>query len=331
MIPRSPALLRPRFLLGLLAAVAALPCPAQLVVQLKAQKKELVAYEPLRMEVTITNNSGRSLLLARPGGQNDAWLDFHVTRDNGDMVQPSGTLDGMPPMMMNPGQTIARTLDVGLLYPLSQFGGYIVRAQVWCPPDNAWSVSNNVRLSIVSARDLWSQAFGVPKDKLKAGEGTSRIFKVQQLNQYDGNTLYLRLEDRSSGMVLACYPLGQLMEMHPPSAGIDSRGNLHVLFKSAPNISAHVVIDCDGNQLNRTLYRDVVGAPPSLQRDSSGGLAVLGGRTYDPVAEAQQRLVVRRVSERPPGLLALIGEARRTPGSHPAGDRPVPSPQPAGR
>jgi len=47
--------------------------------------------------------------------------------------------------------------------------------------------------------------------------------------------------------------------------------------------------------------------------DAGGGLVVLGGRTFDPAAEAAQRLIVRRLSERPPGLLALIREALAKP------------------
>ena len=329
MIPSHPLRIPARLVLAGLVLAASLPCSAQLTLQLKPAKKELVAFEPVRMLVSITNNSGQSILLARSGGAEDAWLAFHVTRDNGEMLQPSGSLAGIQPMMLKPGQSIERTIDVGLLYPLSDFGGYVVRAQAWCPADNAWAASNNVRINVVSARTVWSQSFGVPKGR--DGGGSSRTFRLQQFRDYDGSKLYLRLEDRASGMVLACYPIGTVMEMHPPAQGVDSQGNLHVLFVNAPSISTHIVIDSSGRPVARSLFRDVVGNRPVLERDSTGGLVVLGGRTFDPAAEAAQRLIVRRLSERPPGLLALIREALDKPQQAKPGGNTIPPVPKAGQ
>jgi hypothetical protein len=300
--------------LGLLAVLTA-PLAAQVEVRLATPKRELVAFERVMVDVTITNRSGRAILLARPGGGDDPWLSFEVTRENGAMVHPSGPFRALEPMQLRPGQSIARSLDLGLLFPLSDFGAYSLKAQVWVPPDGAWAASNPVRINVVSARTVWQQVFGVPEGV--EGAGTSRIFKLLNLRQDDATELYVQIQDRNSGMVRACFPIGKIMDTRTPYCGLDPAGNLHVLFTISPEVAQHVVVDPGGHPLGTTLYREDRANRPTLRQGPDGSLGITGAARYDPDLEVMQRLVVRKLSDRPPELTAMLG-ARAAAAAAPA-------------
>ena len=54
---------------------------AQIQVQLKFNRLQYIAYEPLIATVTITNRAGRDIDLRDDGGQ--TWFGFEVTRNEG--------------------------------------------------------------------------------------------------------------------------------------------------------------------------------------------------------------------------------------------------------
>jgi len=291
--------------LALLAGSFLLPqAQAQLAIQLKTSKNEIVAYETAKVQLSITNRASRTILLARPGGAGDPWIGFEVVREGRDIIQPVGRLRDATPVQIRPGQTIVRNIDIARLYPLSRFGMYSIKAQVWTPPDAAWAVSNAVRINVVNAKTLWSDAFGVPMGS--EGGGTSRIYKVMRYNSLRGAALYFRLDDRRTGMVLACYPLGKLMDTRDPMILLDAGSNLHVLYKVDPETTIHAIINTSGKVTSRQQFHDQPGARPRLASDASGRVGVTGGILYDPEAEAQQRLTIHRLSEIPPPVAALV-------------------------
>lgn len=320
-----PSPSRTTFLLAgfALAILGAAPLKAQLAVELIAEKREFVAYEPVRMQVSITNQSSNPILLGTPGGHLDSWLKIDVTTENGELLHPGRPPQQIDPTQIRPGQNIRINFDLGLIAPITRFGAYSVRAGVWTPPDSAYTQSNSLRINIVNARTIWSQAFGVPHGR--EGGGESRIFNIQQYRGFDGGTLYLRLDERGTGRVLACYPIGPALEQREPSFALDGGANLHALFLTTPAFYRHLVFDPDGRITENRLYTEVANQRPRLAQDIDGSLLVQGGRPYDPQVAHDARITVRRVSERPPGV---AGPARRTPGALPDPANPAtPLPQ----
>ena len=294
---------------------------AQLSVSLSSAKKELVAYEPVRVTISITNRSSNPILLASPTGNGESWIRFLANNERGDTLPITGVVKDQTPIQIRPAETIQRSVDLGAIFPLADYGAYNIQASVYCSPDRAYSPSNRIRVNIVGARELWSAAFGVPHGK--EGGGTSRVFRLLQYRSMDDVQLYVRLDDRSTGMVLSCYSIGKLLEMTPPTYGMDVQGNLHILYQNTPNISYHVIVDSSGKVTQRQAYQEYTSSRPALSKGSDGSVRVMGGRQYDAVAQAAQRLSTRKASERPAGLDQIIGQ------SAPKGPRSIPDVAPA--
>lgn len=292
------------------------PAGAQIVVGLKSAKSEIIPFEAARLSVEITNRSAKPILLATANDAADSWIRFAVTDERGNLMPMTGTIQPIAPIQLRPGQTIEHGIDIGTIYPLSTYGAYSIQASVYCPPDRAFASSKPVRLNVVGAREIWSDAFGVPAGK--PGAGTSRIFRLLQLRTMDGLKLYVRLDDRASGRVLACVPIGSSLDLREPTYTIDNDANLHVLFQAGPDMSYHVVIDPSGKPLSKDAYRDGQGTRPNLAAAADNSIGIAGGRIYDPQVEMVKRQSIRRVSERPPGLEKLLG----------AGGKPAPPPPP---
>jgi len=311
-------------LILLLCAAAALPAHAQISVKLQAEKREFVAYEPIRMQVSITNLSANPILLSTPDGGRSGWLRVEATNDRGDMIHPGSTAQSMDPLQIRPNQTIQMAFDLGTVLPVTNFGAYSVNASVWSAPDRAYSRSNSVRITVVSARKLWSQPFGVPHGQ--EGGGTSRIYSIlRHRGMEGGDTLYFRLDDRATGRVLACYPVGRTLDARDPMMGVDSQARLHLLYVSTPDLYRHLVFDPAGSVIENRLYREVRGSRPRLADLGDGMLIVNGGVPHNPEAEMQARQNIRRLSERPPGMASPA--ARPSPNDAPAPANPRSLPQ----
>ncbi len=279
---------------------------AQLAVNIVTNKKELIPYEPILVGIEMTNRSAKPILLATPNDDGGSWIKWTVANDRGSELPLTGIPDAIAPVLLRPGQTYQHTVNVGKLFPMRDFGGYAIQANVYVPPDRAYAPSNRQRVNVVGAREIWSTAFGVPVGKPDGG-GTSRIFRLLQLRTLDKVHLYARLDDRSSGQVISCLPIGATLDIRPPTYTVDDEGNLHVLHQANQNISYHVVVDSSGKLVRRDAHADVKGSRPTLAAAADNSIGVIGGRPYDPQVERIRRLSVRRISERPSGLNELLG------------------------
>lgn len=310
-------------LIAALPVLLAPPAAAQLAVTLKAEKREFVAFEPVRMQVSVTNQSANPILLSTPDGGLSGWLKMEATNDRGDLIHPGTARQSMDPMQIRPGQTIRMDFDLGTVLPVSHFGAYSVNAGVWSAPDRAYARSNSVRINVVGARTLWSQNFGVPHGE--KGGGSSRIYKILQYRGLEGDMLYFRLDDRATNRVLACYPVGKTLDVREPQMAVDSQARLHLLHVSTPDLQRHLVFDTSGHVVENRLYREVRGSRPRLGQLGDGMIVVAGGVPYDPQAVQQARQTIRRVSERPAGMAPSV--PRPSPNDAPAPANPRSLPQ----
>lgn len=318
MIPslsRLPTLLPAALLAVLLFAV---PAKAQVDIAIAMDKKEFIPYEAMMVNVNITNRSGRPILMASADG-NTPWVKFVVTNDKGDALPLVAQQNALPPLQIRPGQSVAQQFMVNAIYPMVSFGGYSIQASVWVPPDRAFSSSNKIRVNVIGAREIWSDAFAVPAGRPDGG-GTSRIFRLLKLRSFDRQIMYVRLDDRASGQVLACFPVGTSLDTREPAYTIDGDGNLHLLHIVNRDIYQHVVVDSSGKLVAVESHLEVGGSRPVLAAAADNSIGVLGGRRYDPEVERIRRMSVRKLSERPMGLAELLGGGPPAPATLPGAD-----------
>jgi hypothetical protein len=312
------------FLAGLFAS----PARGQVNISISTSKNEFIPYEAIMVTVDITNRSGRPILMASADGATP-WVKFVVNNQKGENLPLVSEQQPLPPLQLRPGQRITQEFMVNSIYPMVAYGAYSNQASVWVPPDRAYASSNKVRVNVIGARELWSEAFAVPAGRPDGG-GTSRIFRLLKLRSIDKQIMYVRLDDRASGQVLACFPVGTSLDFREPGYTIDGDGNLHLLHLVDRDLYQHIVVDSSGKLIVRDNHLEVGGSRPVLAAAADNSIGVLGGRRFDPEVERIRRLSVRRISERPAGLAELLGEPP-PPATGPGADpnyRPMESERP---
>lgn len=297
---------------------------AQLEVKINTPQGEFVAHERIPVGFSVTNRSGRDIVLAAPDGQD--WVQFRVFRGNRTVrrVAPAGTFEST---ILKAGETITKTVDLASFYSMGAYGFYTYQASVYFSPARTWITSNRESARVVGARELWTETFGTQRDRpaddaeLSQFEslndpGGSRIMtlRTHKMMKYIGNDksfLYYQLEDPNTQTIHTCYRLGELIDIRPPRFGIDSENHAHALFMIRPQLYAKIEIDTKGNVIESLskFYKEHNNSIPSLRAAPNGGIVVGGGKEYDPEKVQEIRRSIRRLSELPQGLIDLKNSA----------------------
>ncbi|MCW1922534.1 hypothetical protein OKA05_08205 [Luteolibacter arcticus] len=281
-------LLLPLVFLGLCLATAR----AQIEVKLKMTRNNFVAGEPVLVQVNVTNRSGQDIVFQ--GNSRAGWLDLMVNTLSGNPLTPLGQ-PAFGAVKIPLGQTMSRTVDLSRLYPLQSAGNYSVYASVRLPGQtNEGFVSNRLLFNTSTARPYWTQKIGLPG---KAGQ--TREFRVLEFNSGSKTMLYAQVMDSRTGGSLQTHPLGEVLMFRKPSATLDNRQVMHVLYLISPDMWGHVRVASDGKLLGRELHKRGAGSDPVLYTSKDGVVEVGNSIPYDAKAAAEARGKVRKASDRP--------------------------------
>jgi hypothetical protein len=276
-----------------IALVCAAPAHAQIAASLKLAKNQHLAGEPVMAVVTITNHSGRELLFHADG--RFQWLNFIVKTSNGTAVNARGKTQ-FGSMKIAAGQTLAREVDLGQHFQLSDPGNFSVSAVIRPPGENAEGTSTNRAFFNQSpGRPYWSQKVGVP--------GSSKVREFRFLN-FAGDSksqIYAQVVDTNTGQQMRTFPLGDVLMMRKPLATVDRQQRAHVMFLTTPTMWSHCVVNTDGNLVSRQFHERGAQGDPQLLTFGDGTVKVGNSIPYDPKAAAEQRAKIRKASDRPPG------------------------------
>jgi hypothetical protein len=114
----------------------------------------------------------------------------------------------------------------------------------------------------------------------------------------DHTSLYVRVQDKDSGMVYATYSLGRAIAFEEPQTEIDHANQLHVLHCSAPRAWAYSRVGLNGELLAHSSFMETK-TRPRLVRGANGDVAVRGGTIEAPAAKTS-RGTAPKLSARPP-------------------------------
>ena len=90
---------------------------------------------------------------------------------------------------------------------------------------------------VTDARPIWQQTVGIPDGV--AAPGNVRTYSLLTNRFPDHTSLYVRVQDKDSGIVYATYSLGRAIAFEEPQPEIDHANQLHVLHCSAPRAWAY--------------------------------------------------------------------------------------------
>ena len=270
---------------------------AQIQVQLKFNRLQYIAYEPLIATVTITNRAGRDIDLRDEDGQH--WFGFEVTRNEGQSIG-SATTPESPPLRIEASRSVTQKINLTPLFPMQEFGAYHVRAHVYFADVGRYFYSPVKVIEITDARPIWKQSVGVPGSTGLSGD--ARTYSLMTNRFPDHTSLYVRVEDENRGIVYATYPLGHVIAFDDPQAEIDRENRLHVLHCVAPRAWSHATIGLNGQLLARSTLLETK-TRPHFKRSVDGDVAVVGGMAESAAARAAENAVPKLSTrpDKPPG------------------------------
>ena len=218
------------FLLLSAILLAALTANAQVQVDVSMKRTLYIVYEPILVTVTITNLSGNELTLA-DGGHNK-WFGLQLETLDGRPIPPTNGDYTNQPVELGPQQKITRTVNLTPIFPVSEFGGYRLKANVFLQQTNRFLTSPALNFEVTDGRVLWQKAVGVPDGS--PGAGTTRTITLLSHRLSQSTQLYIRIEDKQAGIVYCTHQLGKYLNFGSPSILLDTQNRVHILQNAAP-------------------------------------------------------------------------------------------------
>jgi hypothetical protein len=267
----------------------------QIQVELKFKRLQYIAYEPVVATLGITNLAGRDIELY--DSDNQSWLGFEVTGNEGQPIAPLNSENAQPTLKIQAGQRVTRQIDLAPLYPVHDFGAYHVRTHVYFADLGKFFYSGTRVFEVTDARPIWQETVGIPTGVAAPGE--VRTYSLLTNRFPDHTSLYVRVQDKDTGIVYATYSLGRSLAFEQPQAEIDRANQLHVLHCAAPRAWSYSRIGLNGQLLEHSLFMETK-TRPRLVHSGNGEVAVRGGMIETP--SQSSRSTAPKLSARPPDL-----------------------------
>jgi hypothetical protein len=276
------------FLIAALVQVA----QAQLTTSLRLSKRQYLAGEPVIAVVTITNHAGRELTFYGNGRQQ--WLNFIVKDGKGEAIMSKGT-STFGKMTIQPGESLAREVNLAQHFHLGQQGNFSVSAVVHMPDGmGEGSSTNRVVFNQSPGLPYWTQKVGIPSKP-----GQTREFRLLNFSGEQKAQLYAQVVDGRTGQSVWTFVLGEVLMLRKPLATVDGKQRMHVLFLVTPTMWVHCQVDTDGKLVERQIHQRGPDGDPQLLTFGDGTVQVSNSIPYDQKAAAEAKAKVRKASDRP--------------------------------
>jgi hypothetical protein len=275
--------------LGFVASTAV----AQIQVELKFPRLQYIAYEPVVAQLTVTNLAGRDVDLRDAAGQ--SWFGFEVSDSESQSI-PQISKIATEPLSVEAGKQVTRQVNLTPIYGVHDFGTYRVRAHIYFGDLNKFFYSPTKVFEISDARPIWQKTVGVPQEG--GLTGNARTYSLMTNRFPDHTSLYVRVENKDSGVVYATYSLGQIISFDQPQAEFDRSNQLHVLYCAAPRMWSYARVGLNGELVSRASFAETKSRPRLVHADD-GVIKVAGGMMDTPVTQTA-RDKAPKLSARPP-------------------------------
>lgn len=267
---------------GWLLAVLAPAAHAQVSVSLRVVEQSVLLYEPVVVEVTLRNLSGRSIRLGEDTSR--PWLSFLVMDPLGRVLPGLEDRDGREQILLRPGRSIRHTVDLLPAYDIRSPGTY--RLQALVESGNTRAQSALERLVVLEGNLLWTQTIGLPVDDAgnNPASGESRTYSLIIKHGERHLQLYCRVVDEQAGLIHAMRHLGSFVPLGEPQAATDRHAHLHLLFRGGPRAFQYREIDPRGELVTQAGYSNLQ-SDPQLIVEPDGEVRVEGGEQVYPRRE----------------------------------------------
>lgn len=195
------------------------------------------------------------------------------------------------------GRKISRSINLTPLFPIAEFGGYRIRANIHDASRNQFHTSPPLTFEITEGRPLFKKTVGVPADQ--PGGGGVREITLMTHRLPSSTQLYLRIQDAKTRAVYCTHRLGRIVSYGTPQIELDAQNRIHILQNVAPKAFLYSHIGLNGEVLDRKTYNQL-NKRPGLVKTTDGGYKVVGAALIDPaVAAAKAEQPLPSLSDRP--------------------------------
>jgi len=275
--------------------LAALRAEAQIQLDIKLARLQYIAYEPVIATIAITNLAGRDIDLR--DNEEQMWFGFEITGSEGQPIAATTNKLAQPPLQIEAGKRVTQKINLTPLYAVHDLGTYHVRAYVHFGDLNRFFYSPRKVFEITDARPIWQRTVGVPGDS--SATGNVRTYSLLSNRFPDHTALYVRVEDKDTGIVYATESLGRIISMDEPQAELDRENQLHVLHCAAPRSWTYTRIGINGEVLAHSTFLETK-TRPRLFHSTDGEVVVKGGLSEAATVRPATANPVPKLSDRPP-------------------------------
>ena len=260
---------------------------AQVQVDITLKRTLYIAYEPLIVNVSISNLSGASLELAdiKLDSSIKHWFSFQIETLDNRPIAPRPGRDTDLPMTLEAGQKITRSVNLTPLYPITEYGGYRIQASVYAASLGQYFNSPPLNVEITEGRVIYEKTVGVPESENKAA--SIRHIAVLTHRLPNSSQLYIRIQESKTGTVFCTHRLGRLVSSGPPDILLDSQNRPNILQNVAPKVFLYSHIGLNGEVIERTTYNQTLRHKPYLKLGPAGNVTTVGGQ--EPLPEAAEK------------------------------------------
>ena len=272
---------------------AATQAHAQIQIDIKFARLQYIAYESVIATVGITNLAGRDVELTDADGQ--AWFGFEVMGSEGQPISPTRDKLVQPPLRIEAGKRVTQKIDLTPHFAVHDLGTYHVRAYIHFADLNRFFYSPRKVFEVTDARPTWQRTVGIPADASASGNTRTYSLLTNRFPNYTG--IYVRVEDKDTGIVYATESLGHIISMYEPEAQLDRENELHVLHCAGPRSWTYSRINLNGQVLEHTTFYETK-SRPRLFHSAEGEIVVKGGMAAEAAKPATAN-PAPKLSDRP--------------------------------
>jgi hypothetical protein len=180
---------------------------AQIQITAKMTRSLYLLYEPVRVEVSITNVAGYDLLF--DSDEERPWLSFIILRPDNSSVRPDQDYD-FPSAEIKAGQMRSFSINITPLYAFRDTGSYRMKAVVTVAGKQF--ITDPIEFSVANGHTVWKETRPV--------EGSDRTYSLIRFNyNMESTGLYLRVEDEKENLVYVTHPIGEIVYLYSTSHG----------------------------------------------------------------------------------------------------------------
>jgi len=261
----------------LILLAAAGSAQGQVSINLRLNQDTFLLYESIPAVLSIRNFSGRAIEMTET--EDESWLHFMVTDENNGVIAGIGKAKLGGALLIGPGQTVSRTVDLLPLYELRARGNYRVQAQV--TSGGVSVISQTEKFTIMQGRELARITTGLPARGEEGDEFRTYALVTHAARQAE--RLFLSVSEDKKGQVYPLISLGMRIPIGDPELLTDRNGDAHVLFQNGPRSFGYVRVGPKAEVNDRAVYTDTLTKPMLVIQE--GVVSVRGGEKVLPKSD----------------------------------------------